>query len=366
MRKFDATEFVITKNFSMKVDPIGLVSFFFDTSIVEQVDVPKHVCKIGLMDKVYLTKDTSAYDPAAEVSVAMSRGCSEFVAVTMGFLRGLLITTKKLKVAKCAIQVIPKLTGKIEVKQSTAEALIEAAEFWYSASSWITKYATLRANKGFMKVNSVGETLLPWLMRAYSKDAHMPIVISNFIESCLFAPFQVESLIIGYARNLEAEHDYNVPKMYIDAFASPLGDICAKLSLAYNMMNLLVRKSEYTELIPESGLVMRQLLFALEIAVSAASDRVPIYQTFDHLLDIELISDLSDTLVLLNTMLKISKKSSLNMFSKVLTAKFGIGVSPASEKDIVRSLKAAKKGDTFTEFQVILGKLANILQVSVV
>lgn len=366
VRKLEATRFVIHSNFTMKVDPIGVVSFFYDKGTVEIVEVPKHICKIGLMDKVFLTKDASAYDPAAEATAALSRGCSEFVAVTIGFLRGLIITSKNLKVAKAAIQIIPQLNGKIEVKPETAEALIDAASFWYSAYSWLSKYATIRANAGFTKDRSMDETLLPWLMKAYAKDAHMPILISNFIRQCLFAPFQVESLITCYARNLEADAEWNLPKMYRETFKSPLNEACAKLSLAYNMLKMLVKKSEFTAILPESELVMRQLLFAFEVAVSAAVDRVPVYAAFDKLLDLEIIAELDETLVFLNTMLRMSKYEALTKFSKVLTVKFGVLTDVAYEKVLMKSFKQAKKGDTFGEFHVILGKLSAVIQLSIV
>jgi hypothetical protein len=319
-----------------------------------------------MMDKVFLSKDANAYDPAAEARVAMTRGISEVAAVAIAFLRGMVICTKKLKVASCAVQSIPSLYGKLEVKTDTALILLKSSEFWYSAPSWINRYATERANSAFSKVNSQGQIILPWLMKLYSGDAHLGVVISNFIEANLFAPFEKDSLISVYAREFSPKELSTLPTLLKTNVPEPYKEMVYNLCLGYNALNVLVRKSKLAALVTESPVVMRQLLFAYEVAISEAFDKRPPFVNSSEILNAAAIADFMEPMQGTNTLLKLSNADACVAMSKLLTKKFGVKDTVENEKALTRSLKSAGKGETFGAFHVILGQFSSALNISIV
>jgi hypothetical protein len=326
----------------------------------------KHITKAGHLDKLLLTADALAYDPAAEMQVAMSRGFSEIAAFTMSFLRGYLVTSKKMTAISQAVKTIPQLTGKIEVRPQTAEAIIDALEFWYSAPAWIARYATERAHTGFQKADSVGELLLPWLMRLYSADAHVAVVVSNFIEADLFAPFDRTKLIVTYARCLHIPPDLSLPKVYEAKLTIPLcktlGDVCK----AYSLLEAVIQRTKMLRLIPEAAVTLRQLLFAYEVLISQALDKYPMFIDPSKVLDAEAVERLPSAFPALLGMLKISEAKKALKFAEGFTKEFNVSIDKAELKKLKVSYAAAMKGNTFGEFQFALSVLANIVTISIV
>jgi len=366
VRKFEATRFAVTDNFTMKVDPTGTVAFTFDDSSVEVGDVKGVTCRVGAMDKIYLTSPANAYDPAVEAEMAMKKGFSEVAAITMAFLRGLLVTSKRLKVGKEAVVVIEKLTGVVEIRATTAETLLKSADFWYSAASWITRYATERANRQFSTASSTGELMLPWLMRLYSSDAHLGVVVANFIEANLFAPFCKRHLTGVYARNLGSKETFFVSFVYQEILPSNLVRGATNLLLAYNALNTLVRRTKLTVFISEAAVVMRQLLFALEILLSSALDKVAIFDDAQKVLNMKGIDELMPEIVKLNMLLKISPDKKAKEMRILLTFGHSVNDFMPNDKKMIAEYKAAAFGSSVEWIQKLLSALASVVTASIV
>jgi hypothetical protein len=366
VKEFGPVKFRINEALTLKVERTGSLTFYYENSVVSVGQAPGHFCKIGALDKVYLTKTQHAYSPFHEAKLAMSNGVSEIAAVAMVYLRSCIIMMKKIAVAEDAVVEVDKIITELDIKPSTAEAIISKAEFFYAAPSWIARYGAERAKSAFDIGQSRVESILPFLMSLYSDDAHLGIVVTNFIENCLFAPFVKANLFVIYSRQLGYTSIFYLPALYADITDTKSAQVCSNLVTIYSMLDLLIRKTKLAINMPEVVVVARQTLFELEAALSSTFDKFPMFKDLDKILNVEMIMTMDDLIIDLLSMLMTVDNKTCKVAWKLIKKRWTLTMPKKSNRTLLEAFSSMKPGKQDEALHVLFGKIANIVRISVV